>query len=376
MFDYETLRVIWWLLLGVLLIGFAIMMASIWALAPPFASRPHRCGAPRAARSIEPVWEGNQVWFILGGGAVFAAWPLLYAASFSGLYLAMFLLLLAFILRPVGFSYRNKLDRCALAQCVGLGPDDGGAVPALLFGVAFGNLFLGLPFHFDALQRPVYTGGFFDLLHPFALLAGVVSLSMLDHARQRLCGAEGGEPMATRAAPFGRVASVIFVLAFVAGGFWVGSNGRLRDCRQHRSLRPLESMQKRCRRRRRLARELSHVALDVGGAGWRGAGGRVCESLLCELRRAGAAVHGERSGAGRHDSDRRVCLVSVPHAVLDLPDQSLTVWDASSSAKTLLIMLGAAVVFLPIVLRTLLGCFGFSRDALLSKRCTDHEGPY
>ena len=125
------------------------------------------------------VWEGNQVWFILGGGAVFAAWPLLYAASFSSLYLAMFLILIALILRPVGFTFRNKIQDPRWRGFWDWSLLISGAVPALLFGVAFGNLFLGVPFHFDELMRPVYTGGFFNLLQPYALLAGVVSVSML-----------------------------------------------------------------------------------------------------------------------------------------------------------------------------------------------------
>ncbi len=143
MLDYATLRVIWWLILGVLLIGFALMDGFDMGVGATFRFV-GRTDAERRAllASIEPVWEGNQVWFILAGGAVFAAWPLLYAASFSGLYLAMLLLLMAFILRPVGFTFRDKLadprwrNVWDWALCVG------GGVPALLFGVAFGNLFL------------------------------------------------------------------------------------------------------------------------------------------------------------------------------------------------------------------------------------------
>src|SRR5450432_2393506 len=162
--DYETLRVIWWLLLGVLLIGFAITDGFDLGLGASFTYL-GRTDAERRAllESIEPVWEGNQVWFILGGGAVFAAWPLLYAASFSGLYVAMFVLLAALILRPVGFAYRNQLAGARWRGVWDAALTLGGGVPALLFGVAFGNLFLGLPFHFDALQRPMSSGGFFDL---------------------------------------------------------------------------------------------------------------------------------------------------------------------------------------------------------------------
>ncbi|MFO7326605.1 MAG: cytochrome d ubiquinol oxidase subunit II, partial [Pseudomonadota bacterium] len=108
--DYATLRVIWWLLLGVLLVGFAIMDGfdlGVAALLPVVAKTDEERRV--ALNVVGPVWEGNQVWLITGGGAVFAAWPLLYAASFSGLYLAMLLLLVALIVRPVGFKYRSKL---------------------------------------------------------------------------------------------------------------------------------------------------------------------------------------------------------------------------------------------------------------------------
>ena len=180
MLDYETLRLIWWLILGVLLIGFAVTDGFDMGVGAIFRFVGRTDEERRALlESIEPVWEGNQVWFILGGGAAFAAWPLLYAASFSALYLAMFLVLIALILRPVGFAFRGKLSAPAWRNVWDWSLFVGGAVPALLFGVAFGNLFLGVPFHFDELQRPVYAGGFFNLLHPFALLCGLVSLSML-----------------------------------------------------------------------------------------------------------------------------------------------------------------------------------------------------
>ena len=240
MLDYETLRVIWWLLLGVLLIGFAITDGFDLGLGATFRFL-GRTDAERRVllESIEPVWEGNQVWFILGGGAVFAAWPLLYAASFSSLYLAMFLLLVALILRPVGFGFRNKLTNPSWRSAWDWALTVSGAVPALLFGVAFGNLFLGLPFHFDSLQRPVYSGGFFNLLYPFALLGGVISLSMIILHGATYAAMKVGEPMGARAKVLGRIASAVFVLAFIGAGVLGGiGHRRLPNCRHHRSRRP------------------------------------------------------------------------------------------------------------------------------------------
>jgi cytochrome d ubiquinol oxidase subunit II len=145
--DFDVLRVIWWALLGVLLIGFALTDGfdmGVGALLPFVAKTDVERRV--AINTVGPVWEGNQVWFILGGGAIFAAWPPLYAVSFSGFYLAMFVVLAALILRPVAFKYRSKRD-----SAPGVGWDwalfIGGAVPALLFGVAVGNVLQGVPFH-------------------------------------------------------------------------------------------------------------------------------------------------------------------------------------------------------------------------------------
>jgi cytochrome d ubiquinol oxidase subunit II len=142
--DFEVLRVIWWLLLGVLLIGFALTDGfdmGVGALLPFVA----RTDTERrvAINTVGPVWEGNQVWFILGGGAIFAAWPPLYAVSFSGFYLAMFVVLTAFILRPVAFKYRSKRDSAVWRAMWDWALFIGGFVPALIFGVAVGNVLQG-----------------------------------------------------------------------------------------------------------------------------------------------------------------------------------------------------------------------------------------
>src|SRR5690554_6109247 len=178
--SYDTLRVIWWLLLGVLLIGFAVTDGfdlGVGTLLPLVA----RGDVERriVINTIGPVWEGNQVWLVLGGGAIFAAWPHIYAMSFSGFYLAMFATLFALILRPVGFKYRSKHDSAAWRSTWDWALFIGGFVPALIFGVAIGNVLQGVPFHFTDDMRMVYEGSFFGLLNPFAVLCGLVSVAML-----------------------------------------------------------------------------------------------------------------------------------------------------------------------------------------------------
>src|ERR1700710_1175898 len=171
--DYPTLRIVWWGLLGVLLIGFALTDGwdlGIGALLPLVA----RTEVERrmAINVAGPTWEGNQVWFILGGGAIFAAWPFVYAVTFSGFYLAMFLVLAALILRPVGFKYRSKHPDPAWRSRWDWALFVGGIVPALVFGVAVGNVLAGLPFRLDSDLRSFYEGTFLGLFMPFPLLCG------------------------------------------------------------------------------------------------------------------------------------------------------------------------------------------------------------
>src|SRR5512135_3003827 len=179
-FYYETLKLIWWLFVGVLLVGFAVTDGfdlGVGALLPFLGKNDEERRV--IINSVGATWDGNQVWFITAGGAVFAAWPIVYATAFSGFYIALMLTLFALFFRPVGFDYRSKLADPRWRSAWDWGLFVGGAVPALVFGVAFGNLLVGVPFHFDADQRAYYTGSFLGLLNPFALLAGVVSLSML-----------------------------------------------------------------------------------------------------------------------------------------------------------------------------------------------------
>lgn len=222
-FDYETMRLIWWALMGVLLIGFALTdgfdLGSAALL--PFVGR---TDAERrmVINAIGPTWEGNQVWFILGGGAIFAAWPFVYAVSFSGFYLAMFLVLCAFILRPVGFKYRSKRPDPAWRARWDWALFVGGFVPALVFGVAVGNVLQGVPFRLDSDLRSFYEGSLLGLFSPFALLAGLVSVAMLVlHGAGWLTLKLEDGPVRDRAQRYGQVAALAAFVLYALGGVWL-----------------------------------------------------------------------------------------------------------------------------------------------------------
>ena len=179
MFDYEILRVIWWALIGVLFIGFAVTDGfdmGVGALLPIIGKDDTERRI--MVNTIAPHWDGNQVWLITAGGALFAAWPMVYAVSFSGFYVAMMLVLFALYTRPVGFDYRSKIENPKWRKSWDWALFCGGFIPPLIIGVAFGNLLQGVPFNFDEFLRATYHGGLFGLLNPFGLLAGLVSVSM------------------------------------------------------------------------------------------------------------------------------------------------------------------------------------------------------
>ncbi|HAV07110.1 MAG TPA: cytochrome d ubiquinol oxidase subunit II, partial [Pseudomonas sp.] len=136
MFDYEVLKLVWWVLIGVLLIGFALTDGfDMGAMAlMPFVGQTDN-ERRVAINTIAPHWDGNQVWFITAGGALFAAWPMVYAVAFSGLYWAMLLVLFALFCRPVGFDYRSKVEDPRWRNAWDWALFVGGAVPALVFGV-------------------------------------------------------------------------------------------------------------------------------------------------------------------------------------------------------------------------------------------------
>jgi cytochrome d ubiquinol oxidase subunit II len=339
-------------LLGILLIGFAVMDGFDLGAATllPFVARTD--GERRIViNTVGPVWEGNQVWLILGGGAIFAAWPTLYSVAFSGFYLAMFLVLCALILRPVGFKFRSKIDNPRWRSIWDWALFVGGIVPALIFGVAFGNALQGVPFRFDDTLRMTYEGDLLGLLNPFALLCGLVSVAMLVMHGGAYLALKADEPVGSRAATAARFAAGALIVLFALAGVWVaiGLSGYAIT-----TAIPYDGPSNPL---------LKAVARIPGGwlhnyivypwtlaapiLAFANAAGTI---LLLRVRRDGLSLF--TSGITVACVIATAGLSAFPFMLpssLD-PNASLTVWDASSSRLTLLIMLGATLIFLPIVL--------------------------
>ena len=352
-FDYETLRLIWWLLLGVLLIGFALTDGFDLGVAAvlPFVAKTDE-ERRLVINSIGATWEGNQVWFILGGGAIFAAWPFVYAISFSGFYLAMFLVLMALILRPVGFKYRSKKADPKWRARWDWALFVGGFVPALVFGVAVGNVLKGVPFHLDSDLRAFWDGSLLDLFTPFTLLSGLLSVAMLVlHGAGWLSLKIEHGPVLARARTIGLGAGLLSILLFAGGGLFVamGDMGvTIAD-----GVDPNGP-----------SNPLLHGAVAAPGA-WLANYGKHPWMLIAPLlgfvgpvlamlginRRWDVGVF-LGSTLGVVGIISTVGLSMFPVILPSTVDaaSSLTVWNASSSHLTLWIMLLATLIFLPLVL--------------------------
>jgi len=359
MFDYEVLRLIWWVLIGVLLIGFAVTDGFDMGVGMLIRFIGRTDTERRVIiNTIAPHWEGNQVWLITAGGALFAAWPMVYAAAFSGFYIAMILVLASLFFRPVGFEYRAKIDDPLWRNAWDWGLFAGGFIPPVVIGVAFGNLLQGVPFHVDEFLRLFYTGNFFQLLNPFGLLAGIVSLCMfLTVGGTYLQMRTEGELLA-RARAVTQVTSLLTLVTFLLGGFWLvyGIDGfTITSVIDHNGVsNPLN-------------KEVVHQA----GA-WMvkyhqypllwivPALGVLLPLLTLVFTRVGKGAW-----AFLFSSLTIACIILTAGITLfpfimpsiTMPNASLTVWDATSSLLTLKVMTGVAVIFVPIVLLYTIWCY-------------------
>ena len=378
MIDYALLRVIWWLIMGVLLAGFAVMDGfdlGVAALIPVVG----RSDVERRViiNTIGPTWEGNQVWIILGGGVFFAAWPALYAASFSGFYLAILLLLATFIFRPVGFKYRSKMPNpawrsfwdYALAIC--------GFLSALVFGVAIGNVLQGVPFHFDNALRIFYTGEFFALFNPFAILCGLTSVAMLIMHGGFYLATKTEGAIHERAILAARLSATLLIILFALAGVWIahGINGFVLTHMAGMSA-PSNPLHKTVIEQ---AGAWMHnytlypfvmiaPALGFAGAILASLTVRVLNSKLAFLLSA-LSVMGVVLTVG-------VSMFPFIMPSSSDPNSSLIVWDSSASQLSLQIMLIVAVIFLPIVLAYTAWVYHIMRGRVTSQSLIDNDQAY
>jgi cytochrome bd ubiquinol oxidase subunit II len=377
MLDYETLKIIWWLLIGVLLIGFAVTGGfdlGVGALLRLVARTDDERRV--VVNCVAPTWDGNQVWLILGAGAVFAAFPMVYASSFSVLYPAMIAVLFSLFFRPAGFEYRSKIADPRWRGFWDWGLTIGGVLPAVVFGVAFGLMLTGIPYHFDSDLRIVMDGGILDAVSGFSVLAGLVSLAMLMmHGAAFLNCKTDDAILLERTRKALRLSAIATIVLFVLAGVWValGVHGL-----QITSIGDVNG-------------ELNpiHKQVAVSGGGWlrnfqlyplmwlapivgiAAAAGVMLLAMrpVIALISSGLSVAGVILTAG-------FALFPFLLPSSSVPADSLTIWDGSSSKHTLALMLAAAIIFVPIILAYTAWVYRVLRGPVRIDDIRDEYGSY
>lgn len=352
MFDYETIRLIWWVFIGVVAIAFALTEGFDFGVGTllPFVGKTD-IERRVIINTVGATWEGNQVWLVLLGGAIFAIWPAVYATLFSGLYVAMMLVLFSLFLRPAGFDYRSKIENPDWRNAWDWALFLGGTLPPLLLGVLVGNLLVGLPFHFDQDLRPIYDGSFWGLLNPFALLSGVIGVLLTTfHGALFLKWRTRGEIRERSRMAVDRLGPLLMGAVIVASLWIMIGIDRPEVTAMPGTDAPSNPLLK---------------TVSAQGAGWvahflakpwmfLAPAIAVCGFLMAWLLGRGAPDRDAflASSLGIIGALLTVGFALFPFLLISTtdPKSSLTVWDASSSRLTLLIAFWITVVFLPIVL--------------------------
>ncbi|WP_233010447.1 cytochrome d ubiquinol oxidase subunit II [Rheinheimera faecalis] len=357
--DYEFLRFIWWLLVGVLLIGFAVTDGfdmGVGALLKVIG----RDDTERRIliNAVAPHWDGNQVWLITAGGALFAAWPPVYATAFSGFYLAMMLTLAALFLRPIGFDYRSKLDNAEWRSNWDWALTAGSAIPPIIFGVAFGNLLQGVPFHFDDLLRIYYTGSFWALLNPFALLVGVLSLLMFINQGACYLQMKTEAPLRQRAEAVSLISATLAAVLFIAAGVWLASAGMGYKVTSLIDSNAINSAVTK--------------TVEVSSGAWfsnyetypllwifpvLGVAAFLLSAFCSKLAKGWQAFVASSLALTGVIMTAGVSMFPFIMPSSSMPNHSLTMWDATSSELTLKIMFVVACIFVPIILAYTAWCY-------------------
>ena len=350
LFDYETLKLIWWLLVGALLIGFAIMDGHDMGVCSllPFVGKDDE-ERRVIVNTIGPHWEGNQVWFITAGGAIFAAWPLVYATAFSGFYWALIAVLWALFFRPVGFKYRSMISDKKWRNSWDWALFGGSFIPAVVFGVAFGNLFLGVPFSFNNTLVSTYTGSFWALLNPFSILCGLVSATMLIMQGGAYLAHRTEGDIQLRTINYTVISAIVMAVLFIGAGVWIQSIDGYAITSQVNTQALPDPLAKDVVRQsgawmanfQKYPLAWAFPALGVIMP--------IITALLLKARKtltafitSSLAVTGVIMTAG-------IALFPFVMPSSSDPRSSLTVWDSVSSHLTLMVMLYAVVILLPMV---------------------------
>ncbi|UOX90641.1 cytochrome d ubiquinol oxidase subunit II [Amycolatopsis sp. FBCC-B4732] len=304
---------IWFLLIAVLWTGYFVLEGFDFGVGTLLRVLGHDDTDRRVlVNTIGPVWDGNDVWLLVAGGATFAAFPLWYSSLFSGFYLALLLVLVALILRGVAFEFRGKIDSPRWRNTWDWVIVFGSAAPALLWGVAFGNIVHGVPL--DAQHH--FTGTFFTLLNPYALLGGLATLSLFTFHGAVFLTLKTTDALRDRARTLSRP---LGGAAIVFGGVFLG-----------------------------------YTAIEHGGWSW-------LTSLVAALLLAAGVLFaaGDRDGLAFASTAGAIIAVTFtlfwslyPNVLPSTTDPafSLTTTNASSTHYTLQIMTWVAVAFTPIVL--------------------------
>ncbi|MBS4049800.1 MAG: cytochrome d ubiquinol oxidase subunit II [Methylomonas sp.] len=352
MFDYETIRVIWWVLIGVVGIAFALTEGFDFGIGTllPFIGKTD-LERRVIINTVGATWEGNQVWLVLLGGAIFAIWPAVYATLFSGLYAAMLLVLFALFFRPAGFDYRSKLENTGWRNAWDWALFLGGTLPPVLIGVLVGNLILGLPFHLDQDLRTFYDGSFWALLSPFALLCGVTGLLLTTFHGALFLKWRSEDVIHDRAVLAVEFLGPMLIAALSAVMLWVFIGIDRPEITQMAGTgAPSNPL---------------HKTVVGNGAGWiehfmqypwmwsaplAGLGGFAMAWWMGKGEsRMGAFLF---SSVGVVGIALSVGFALFPFLLISStdPNSSLTLWDASSSRSTMVLAFWITAIFLPIVL--------------------------
>ena len=358
MFDYENLRLFTWAVIGVLLIGFIITDGfdmGVAALLPVLGKS--EVDRRIMINSIAPHWDGNQVWLVTAGGAIFAIWPAIYAAAFSGFYLAMIIVLATLWLRPLGMDYRAKIDNPQWKKACDIALIVSGFIPPVIFGVGFGNLMIGVPFEFNELLMMSYQGGFWDLLTPFPLLCGLVSLAMVVTQGAAFLQMKTTGDLKQRAQKVIVCMALVTVGLFIVGGIYaytlpgylitspVVTDGVSNPLLKH--VMKFDDL---------MLHNYENYPV-LWGIPALGIIGMLSCAVMTRLNRAGLAFASSSLSIASIITTAGVALFPMIMPSSLMPSHSLTLWDGTSSELTLSIISVVAVIVVPIILGYTIWCY-------------------